>query len=250
MHRPIGGVPLLTALGDALGWRAALGVAGMAGAAAAWFVAIALPADHRAAATPLRVRALLAAYAPLLGHPASLRLFAVSGLRALSWLGLLTCRGAYLGQAVGLDSREIGIVYMLAGGGYVLGSVAAGGRLGALAPRVLVAAASLATGLLLGPLLIVDTLWVVVPLLVVASFASAAVSVGVTSLLAVESPAGAGTTMVLNGSILNLGAAGGAALGGVLTAAGGYPALGIGLPVFAFLAAILAAWPAAKPRHD
>ena len=243
---PIVGVPLLTAFGDLRGWRAALAVAGIAGAAAAWFVAAVLPPDHRATASPLRPRALLTAYAPLLAHPASLRLFAVSGLRAMSWLGLLTYLGAYLGQAVGLDSRAIGVVYMLAGGGYVLGSVAAGGRLGGIAPRGMVAAASVATGLLLGPMLIVADLWVVIPLLIAASFASAAVSVGVTSLLAAESPAGAGATMVLNGSILNLGAAGSAALGGALIAVGGYPALGIGLPIFSFLAALLAWWPGAR----
>ncbi len=68
-------------------------------------------------------------------------------------------------------------------------------------------------------------------------------SVGVTALLAAESPAGAGTTMVLNGSLINAGTAGGAALGGVLIALGGYGALGLGLPLFAFAAAALAWWP-------
>ena len=48
--------------------------------------------------------------------------------------------------------------------------------------------------------------------------------------------------MVLNGTILNLGTAAGAALNGGLIALSGYPALGIVLPVFAFAAAILAAW--------
>jgi predicted MFS family arabinose efflux permease len=244
---PIVGVPLLTAFGDARGWRAALALAGLAGAVAAGFVGTALPADHRTGPAPLRVRALLAAYAPLLAHPSSLRLFAVSGLRAMAWLGLLTYLGGYLGQSVGLDTRQVGMVYMLAGGGYVLGSVAAGGRLGGIAPRATVAAASVATGVLLAPMLIVADIRVVLPLLIAASFAAAAAGVGVTSLLASESPAGAGTTMVLNGSILNLGAAGSAALGGALIAFGGYSALGIGLPIFAFAAAVLAAWPGGHP---
>jgi predicted MFS family arabinose efflux permease len=43
--------------------------------------------------------------------------------------------------------------------------------------------------------------------------------------------------MVLNGSVINLGAAVGAAVGGGLLALGGYTALGLGLPVFAFAAA-------------
>jgi predicted MFS family arabinose efflux permease len=58
-------------------------------------------------------------------------------------------------------------------------------------------------------------------------------TVGIVSMLASESPAGAATTMVLNGSVLNLGAAGGASLCGILIALSGYSALAIGLPVAA-----------------
>jgi len=43
--------------------------------------------------------------------------------------------------------------------------------------------------------------------------------------------------MVLNGSVLNVGAAIGLGLGGLLLAVGGYGALGVGLPLFAFFAA-------------
>ena len=46
--------------------------------------------------------------------------------------------------------------------------------------------------------------------------------------------------MALNGSVMNLGAAIGAAVGGGLLALGGYVALGLGLSVFAFAAAGLA----------
>jgi predicted MFS family arabinose efflux permease len=53
--------------------------------------------------------------------------------------------------------------------------------------------------------------------------------------------------MVLNGSILNLATAASAALSGALIALGGYAALGIGLPLFALAAAILAWWPGRRP---
>jgi predicted MFS family arabinose efflux permease len=49
------------------------------------------------------------------------------------------------------------------------------------------------------------------------------------------------------GSVLNLGAAGGASLCGILIALRGYSALAIGLPIFALAAAVLAWWP---PRGD
>jgi predicted MFS family arabinose efflux permease len=74
--------------------------------------------------------------------------------------------------------------------------------------------------------------------------------VSVVALLADESPAGAGTTMVLNGSVLNLGTAGGAVLGGGLIAFGGYAALGIGLPLFALAAAFLAWWPGSRQTEN
>ncbi len=49
--------------------------------------------------------------------------------------------------------------------------------------------------------------------------------------------------MVLNGSILNFGAAAGAGLGGLLLELGGYPAMAIGMPLFGITGAILTAWP-------
>ena len=69
------------------------------------------------------------------------------------------------------------------------------------------------------------------------------------ALLTAETPSGAGTTMTLNGSLFNLGAAGGSAIGGVLLALSGYQALAIGLPIFALGAALLS-WRPAPLRVD
>jgi len=221
-------------------------VGGLAAAGAAWFVAIVLPPDGRRPTIPLKARALLGAYAPLLRHPPTLRLFGIAALRSAWWGGLLTYLGAFLGDAVGLSTRQIGLVYTLAGIGYAAGTFVAGGRLGAVSPRASVALASVAAGLLVGPMLWFANARVALPLLLVISLAASMCSVGVAALLAAESPAGAGTTMVLNGSLINAGVAGGAALGGVLITIGGYGALGLGLPLFAFAAAALAWWPAAR----
>jgi predicted MFS family arabinose efflux permease len=247
---PIVGVPLLTAIGGVGGWRVALTASGLAAAGAAWFVAAALPADGRRPTTPLQARALLGAYAPLLRHPPTLRLFGVAALRAAWFLGLLTYLGAFLGEAVGLSTRQVGFVYTLAGAGYAAGTLVAGGRLGAVSPRVSVVVSSVAGGLLVGPMLWLTNAWVALPLLLVLSLAAAMCCVGAAARLAAESPAGAGTTMVLHGALVNAGAAGGAALGGVLIALGGYGALGIGLPLLAFAAAVLAWWPAARSRSS
>ena len=159
------------------------------------------------------------------------------------WVGLLTYMGAFLGTVVGFSPPHVGLVYALAGGAYTAGSITAGNLLGGLSPRLVVALSSVIAGVLVVPMFLLPVPWVVIPLLLAASVAAAICSVSVVALLADESPAGAGTTMVLNGSVLNLGTAGGAVLGGALIAFGGLRGPGIGLPLFALAAAFLAWWP-------
>ena len=71
--------------------------------------------------------------------------------------------------------------------------------------------------------------------------------VAMTTLLTSETPSGAGTTMTLSGSLFNLGAAGGSAIGGALLALSGYEALALGFPVFALGAAVLSWRPTRVP---
>ena len=244
---PIVGVPLLTAISGVGGWRAALAAGGLAAAGAAWFVIAVLPPVRPAPSDPLQARALVGAYAPLQpASPTDPAFFCVAALRAVWFLGLLTYLGAFLAEAVGLSTQQVGFADTLAGGGYAAGTFVAGGRLGAVSPRMSVAVSSVAAGLLIGPMLWLPNVWIVLPLLLLISVAASMCSVAVSALLAAESPAGAGTTMVLNGSLINAGTAGGAALGGVLIALGGYGALGFGLALFAFTAAVLTWWPAAR----
>jgi len=242
---PIIGVPLLGALGGITTWRVALILGGLATILSAWVVAATVPPDARQHDTPLRLSTFLQAYAPIMGHPVSLRWFAVSALRATWWYGLLVYLGAFLAVTFGLQATAISLVYPLVGGAFAVGSLMAGGRLGARWPRITIAAASLAGGLLMGLMLRSPDLRLVLVLLPLLALAAAFWGVGAVAQLAAESPAEAGTTMVLNSSLLNLGAAGGAVLGGVLITVGGYAALGIGLPVVAMVASVLAWWPAA-----
>ena len=240
---PIIGVPILTTIGDLAGWRAALVVAGIAAAGAAWFVAVALPADERRPPARFRMRDLAAAYAPLLGHASTLRLYGATALRAVTWIGILTYLGAFLADEIGLSTRQAGLVYTVTGVGYAAGSVGAGRLLGRFPARPTVAATCAGGALTAGLAIAAAAAWSTVPLLLATSVLSSIAGIGIATLLATESPAGAGTTMVFNGSALNLGSAVGAALGGGLIALGGYGALGLGLPVFALAAAVLAGWP-------
>lgn len=144
---------------------------------------------------------------------------------------------------------------MAAGAGIFLGNLATTGPLGRVRTRTLVAAGTVAQGVLFGAVFAFPLATAVAAgLLPPAAFGSGMAFVAVTALLVEELPGGAATTMVLNGSVFNLGTAAGAALGGLLIAVSGYGALGVGLPAFALAAGLLA--PASDPsvgipmRHE
>jgi DHA1 family inner membrane transport protein len=237
------GVPVMTFAGDALGWRMALGGFGMACLVFAWVLILVLPDDRRRPDHRIRIGDIASAYLPILADPSTLRLLAVTVTRSVRVLGWLTYAGAFLGDELGLSTRNVGFVYMLGGTGATIGSIVAGTRLLDSSPRTVVALTSLGGGALLW-IIHSSTSVVLISLLIPIMAALAAVtSVGVATLLAAESPAQAGTTMALNATLMNAGGAVGAALGGMLLAVGGFPALGVGLSLFALASAILAWWP-------
>jgi DHA1 family inner membrane transport protein len=237
---PIVGVPILTTVGDIAGWRVAFLVAGLSAAVVVALVAMWLPEDPRPASDIARPDGFLDAYRPLLRDAGMRRLFTCTFVRAVCWLGLLTYYGALLEDRFGLTTSQIGLVYMLGGAGYFMGSLVAGGPLAGTPARPLVAVSNTVLALVNVPIFaaMVDTP-VMVVLLPVGAFAGAVGWVGLTSLLTVETPAGAGTTMVFNSSLFNLGAAAGAGLGGLLLATGGFDAVAVGLPLFGLVAAAL-----------
>lgn len=237
------GVPLLSAIGSFAGWRgafllAAVGAAGVWGMAFAW-----LPPSQPRARVDGGWIALVAAYRPLLRHTVTLRLYAIAVLRAICWFGMLTYFGAFLTQQLGFSTGQVGLAYMLGGSGYFLGSLAAGGPLSFLSSRTLLVVGNLVMAAAMG-LAFSGRFGAVgtVSLMPVATFAGAFGWIAVVALLSAVSPAGPGTTLTLHGSLFNLGAAMGGALGGLLLAAAGYGALAAGLPAFGLLAALLAWW--------
>jgi predicted MFS family arabinose efflux permease len=238
------GVPVLTAIASLTSWRLAFIVAGATVIGAVLVGAAWLPRDAHSLAGRLRSEMLLTAYRPLLRHGPTLRLYGVAVLRAICWFGLLTYFGAFLAQKLALSTGLAGVAYMLGGGGYFLGSVLSGGPLAHVPPRMLLIAGNVAMALLMGLAFsaILGPLGTVA-MLPLAGFAGALGWVAVAALLTADSPAGAGTTMTLHGSLFNLGAAAGGAIGGLLLALAGYGALAIGLPIFGLASALLAWWP-------
>jgi predicted MFS family arabinose efflux permease len=234
------GVPLLAAIGTVAGWRVAFVVAGCAAVAVAALAMVWLPRDNQRAAEPLRLEAILAPYRPLLRDSAMRRLLGATMIGAACWMGMLTYMGAFLAEALGLGTGHIGLVYMVAGAAYCLGSLAVGGPLARIPARSLVIFGFLAGAALIGLAFSgrVGTAWAIAAIAGM-SLMWGVEGVAMTSLLTVETPSGAGTTMTLNTSLFNLGAAGGGVIGGALLALSGYEALAIGLPVFGVGASLL-----------
>jgi DHA1 family inner membrane transport protein len=232
---PILGVPILSMIGDGAGWRSGFLIAGggaivIVALAAAW-----LPDDSGRPSEALRWRSLLDAYRPLARDSVVRRLFACTVTRTICWFGLFSYLGVLLRDRFELTASQTGMVYMLVGTGYLLGSFVAGGSLALIPVRAQVAIGNATMALLMliaflapvGAMVAIGLLWV-------AAFAGAVGWVGLTALITSETPAGAGTTMVLNESLYNAGAAAGVGIGGALLAAGGLATLALGLSLFGF----------------
>ncbi|MDQ3044985.1 MAG: MFS transporter, partial [Chloroflexota bacterium] len=233
----VAGIPLLTLLGGAAGWRVAIGCAGVIALVAAGLTARWLPGQALAPVEPFRLRTLLHVYLPLVRKRSLLLLYGANGLRMAGWIGLLAYLGAFLTEVRGFGTGSVSAAYFVVGLGAVCGGLAAT-RLGAIQPRTVVVMTSLALAplcwvLFLSPLGTLATIALLAPLAVAAFTAG----VGIALMLADETATGAASVMVLNGSVLNVGAALGVALGGLLLATGGYTALGMVLPFLVLIAA-------------
>jgi MFS transporter, DHA1 family, inner membrane transport protein len=242
------GVPLLAAIGAVGGWRMAFVAGGLAAAAVVALAILWLPRDYRPAATPLRLESLLAPYRPLLRDGTMRRLYGATVCGAVCWFGLVTYLGAFLVERLGLGSGQVGLVYMIVGAGYCLGSLSVGGPMARVPTRRLVISGFLATAVLVGLAFSARTGTPGAIILITGvSLMMGVEGVAMTTLLTTETPSGAGTTMTLSGSLFNLGAAGGSAIGGALLALSGYEALALGFPLFALGAAMLS-WRPARVR--
>src|SRR5262249_34325169 len=144
-------------------------------------------------------------YLPLFKDPPILRLYGVSFMRAACWIGLLTYLGSYLQDELNLSVGTAGLIYTFGGCGFAIGSFATGRFSWESNAKTVLALALSIAGVTVGTLLITAVLWATIPLLFLTAFVSAISGVAIVTLLASESPAGSGTTMVLNGSLLNLG---------------------------------------------
>jgi predicted MFS family arabinose efflux permease len=233
------GVPVLTMIGAAVGWRPAFGVLALLAVGLLVVSARVLPRTERPEIAPTDAAGFIGAYAGVLRHPPTVGLVASYGLTAAGMWGVWTYLGAFLAEEHRLGVAATGAVYSLFGAGFLVGSLAAGGPLGRLPLRPLaVAAIGFFGALLAGVYLLPLPTPLAVAVLPVATALVGVSTVARTTLLVGESPAGRATTMTLNTSAQSLGAAVGSSVGGLLLALVGYAGLGLAVLVFTGLAAL------------
>lgn len=240
---PVGavtGVPILTAFERFLGWRGAIGLSGALVLICVWLAMAWLPADPPASSEPLRLRRLMSVYRPLLGARSMVAVYTANALRMGCWIGFLTYMGALMTDEFDLDPSRVAFGYVASGGGAVIGSFLHSGPLRRLSPQRAIAFGSAGMGLFFGVVFLGPFGAASLALVPLAAMAGGVVGVAAAVLLTRQTPVGTGTTMVFNGSVLNFGTAVGTALGGLLLAAGGYAALGLGLPVLAIAGTVVA----------
>src|SRR5829696_2982637 len=209
------GVPVLTAIGAVAGWRPAfIAVAGV-GLVILAIASVWLPRPGHRSFDPLHLATLTAPYRPLLRDPTMRRLYGARALGALTFYGFVTYLGAFLAQTLGMTTAHAGLVYMVSGSGFFLGTLAVGGPLAQFPARRLVVSGYAAMALLLG-LAFSARLGVTgtIILITAAAAATGMASVSIVSLFLAETPSGAGTTVSLSASVFNVGAAAGGVIGG------------------------------------
>jgi MFS transporter, DHA1 family, inner membrane transport protein len=236
---PILGVPLLTTIGGGFGWRWSFGAFAVVALIGLVLVSRALPHDGQVPSHRFRPASILTAYRPILRHTSTLGLIGGSVLRGVAWTGVITYAGAFFIDDRGLSTGAVGFVYAAGGAGFLLGSLSAGGRLGRFSPVPTVVLTTSMTGVLFGMMFVLPGIVLPILSLGIGGFIGAFGWVSATTLLTTTTPGGSATTMVLNGSGINLGSAGGGAIGGIMLATGGYTAVGIVLPLFALASSVL-----------
>lgn len=240
------GVPLLTAIAAYGGWRVAFLILAVLGFVSLAMLAKTLPPDEPTGERRLHLRGVLASYVPLLEHRPTLGLIVATLIGNTGVWVVWSYLAAFLVERHNFTVQDVGWVYLLGGGGVMVGTMLAGTRLGAY-PRPLMIGGRALSALLLACAMIPPLPGVAVAIVVaLAMVVHGTYGVPILMVLNAESPAGRALTMTLNNSAIMLGTAFGGMVGGVALALGGYSALGIVAPIFPLVGAGIIWW--SRPR--
>jgi MFS transporter, DHA1 family, inner membrane transport protein len=244
------GIPVLTQIAGPFSWRGAWAFIACLALFSLVLLLVTVPASLSTSEGRFRLRHLVTAYAPLLRDPGVRWLFCGSVLLGAFFAAALTYSGSYFIEELGLSVQQFGLLATITGLGFFAGSLAAG-RLGRFDLRSTFVVTAVVSGILLFVAYTVsETVTVTVVALTIAFFCASIQAVNVTTLISNETPGGQGTAMVMNEATFAIGAALGASTGGLLIQVGGFTALGIGIPVYAILAALTVWRPRARQATD
>ena len=243
------GAPLLTAVAALTLWRGAFVFVAIMLLVALLLAIRRLPVGPGVGPSIARP-SLRAIYRPIFADRMMRRLYLAAVLRAIGFAGPMIYIGAFYMNEHGLSLQQVGFALTASGVGIFVGNLVAGGRwLG----RWRLDSVYVATTAVLGfGWFFIYTLQV--PALAVVTIVAATTFIGGisftshTSLLANATTGGAATTMTFLTSIIGFGIAVGVALSGAILSLGGYPALGIAMPVFTAGAALVV-WRAPDRSH-
>jgi predicted MFS family arabinose efflux permease len=173
------------------------------------------------------LKSILAAYRPLVRQRTSLTVIVAACLEQAGVWAMWTYYGAFYVQQHAFSTRQVGWVSLATGLGVLLGQTVAGGRLGGRPGRLFIIGC-IGSGPLIGLSLMLPLPAPAAVVLMAAGWLMhGLIMVSTVILLVGQSPAGRATTLTLYASVMNLGIALGAALGGLALAQAGYVALGL-----------------------
>jgi DHA1 family inner membrane transport protein len=222
------GVPLLTSLSGALGWRAAFGCIALIALVNAGVLGTLLHPARRSLGAPRSLRDVLGAYSTIVRDVPSLGLMAGTLLGVAGTSTILTYAGAFFHDVHQLSTQQIGWVYLAVGAGATIGSVSTRWLTGDRPLRPVLVGSRLVMAELAVTALVMPLPSLATAGLLTVAFALAAMSTVMSvTLLSVETPAARATTMTLNTSAASLGTALGSTVGGLVLGSTDYGALGL-----------------------
>lgn len=241
------GIPVLTQIAGPFTWRGAWVFIAILALLAVLLLMLNIPASLSEGEGRFRMQNLLTSYRPMLHDRNMIRLFIGSALQGALFLAAITYAGSYFIDELGLTTQQFGWIATITGAGFFLGSITAG-RLGRFDLRMTFGITMIVSAALLVLAYSVrGTVTSTIIILTLAYFFASIQAVNIITLISNETPTGQGTTLVLNESVFAIGAATGAATGGILIGLGGFQALGFGMPVFAIIATFVV-WSPARPK--
>ena len=238
------GIPVLTGLSAWIGWRGAWIFVGLLTFVAVLAYASFGPEEDNHRDGRFALATILGNYRTLLGSRRMVLFFTGSAFQGALFVAAFTYHGAYFIDELGLTVPEFGFIAAFGSATFAAGSFLAG-KLGGFDRRFLFGATTMAAGLFLAPGYLDLTGVVSSTGFISASFFLAGLgAVSLMDLLAEYTPAGQATTLVFNESVFSVGAAFGAAAGGIAISLGGFDALALMLPVIGLAGGFLVWRPA------